>query len=308
MALHMVRELSLDRYRGPRWFTWVTGVPILLLVVAAGITGYWLVWDRLAQYVAVVSTEWLDRLRIFGQSIARNFLSPTAWTTASSLCWCSCISSCRCCSCWCCGSICSGSAGRRSIRRAAWRLALPRHAGALAGQAGAEPGAGRPRDGPCGGRPRLVLSRLLSAPRQLARSRDLGPCRRAGPHPGRLPWLPPLKRAPVAVVDLANCNGCTRCANDCPYNAIDMMPRTDGRAFEREAVVDPALCVSCGICAGACPTSMPFRAQAAGPGHRSAESVHGELRDRVRRAAAACRQGPRIMVFGCDGRPVAGRR
>src|SRR5690606_17939181 len=44
-----------------------------------------------------------------------------------------------------------------------------------------------------------------------------------------LPWLPPLRRAPVAVVDPANCNGCTRCANDCPYNAIPMMPRTDGR-------------------------------------------------------------------------------
>ena len=76
MVLHLLREFSLDRYRGPRWFTWVTGVPIFLLVVASGITGYWLVWDKLAQYVAVVTTEWLDRLPIFGQSIARNFLSP----------------------------------------------------------------------------------------------------------------------------------------------------------------------------------------------------------------------------------------
>ena len=78
MVVHLFRELSLDRYRGPRWFTWVTGVPILLLVIASGITGYWLVWDKLAQYVAVVSTEWLDELPIFGQSIARNFLAPDA--------------------------------------------------------------------------------------------------------------------------------------------------------------------------------------------------------------------------------------
>jgi quinol-cytochrome oxidoreductase complex cytochrome b subunit len=76
MVLHLLREFSLGRHRGPRWFTWVTGVPILLLVVAAGITGYWLVWDKLAQYVAVVTTEWIDRVPIFGQSIARNFLSP----------------------------------------------------------------------------------------------------------------------------------------------------------------------------------------------------------------------------------------
>ena len=76
MVVHLCREFSLDRYRGPRWFTWVTGVPILLLVIAAGITGYWLVWDKLAQYVAIATTEWLDQLPIFGQSIARNFLSP----------------------------------------------------------------------------------------------------------------------------------------------------------------------------------------------------------------------------------------
>jgi hypothetical protein len=120
MVLHLLREFSLDRYRGTRWFTWVTGVPIVLLVVASGITGYWLVWDKLAQYVAVVTTEWLDRLPIFGQSIARNFCRPRAWTTASSRYWCSCTSCYRCCCCWCCGSICSGSAGRGSTRRAVW--------------------------------------------------------------------------------------------------------------------------------------------------------------------------------------------
>ena len=76
MAVHLLREFSLDRYRGARWFTWVTGVPILWLVFGAGITGYWLVWDKLAQYVAITTTEWLDRLPIFGEPIARNFLSP----------------------------------------------------------------------------------------------------------------------------------------------------------------------------------------------------------------------------------------
>ena len=44
----------------------------------AGISGYWLVWDRLAQYVAIVSTEWLDHLPFFGQPVARNFLSPVS--------------------------------------------------------------------------------------------------------------------------------------------------------------------------------------------------------------------------------------
>lgn len=74
-----------------------------------------------------------------------------------------------------------------------------------------------------------------------------------------LPWLPPMRKPAVAVVNLANCNGCTRCMADCPYNAITMQVRSDGRPFEGEAVVDPSLCVACGICAGACPTSTPFR-------------------------------------------------
>ena len=123
MVVHLFREFSLDRYRGPRWFTWVTGVPILLLVIASGITGYWLVWDKLAQYVAVVTTEWLDELPIFGQSIARNFLAPDALDDRFFTLWCSCTSCCRSCCCWCCGSICNGSAGRRSTRRAGWRSA-----------------------------------------------------------------------------------------------------------------------------------------------------------------------------------------
>ena len=76
MAVHMVREFSLDRYRGARWFTWLTGIPVLWLVLIAGITGYWLVWDTLAQYVAIASTEWLDWLPIFGEPIARNFMTP----------------------------------------------------------------------------------------------------------------------------------------------------------------------------------------------------------------------------------------
>ncbi len=76
VLLHILREFSRDRYRGVRWFNWVTGVPVLLFIYIAGISGYWLVWDNLAQYVAIVSTEWLDHLPFFGQPIARNFLSP----------------------------------------------------------------------------------------------------------------------------------------------------------------------------------------------------------------------------------------
>jgi len=73
-VLHMLRNFAFDRYRNFRWFSWFTGVALLWLVYIAGINGYWLVWDSLAQFLAVASAEWLDWLPIFSAPLARNFL------------------------------------------------------------------------------------------------------------------------------------------------------------------------------------------------------------------------------------------
>lgn len=73
-VLHMVRNFVFDRYRNFRWFSWATGVALLWLIYIAGINGYWLVWDGLAQFLAVASAEWLDFLPIFSAPLARNFL------------------------------------------------------------------------------------------------------------------------------------------------------------------------------------------------------------------------------------------
>jgi quinol-cytochrome oxidoreductase complex cytochrome b subunit len=43
MMAHLVREFAMDRYRGKRWFAWLTGIPLLWLVYGCGISGYWLV-------------------------------------------------------------------------------------------------------------------------------------------------------------------------------------------------------------------------------------------------------------------------
>jgi coenzyme F420-reducing hydrogenase delta subunit/NAD-dependent dihydropyrimidine dehydrogenase PreA subunit len=116
-----------------------------------------------------------------------------------------------------------------------------------------------------------------------------------------LPWLPPARRAPVARVDLANCNGCGRCQADCPYAAVTLQPRTDGRSAPRQAVVDAELCAACGICSGACPSSTPFR--------NVAELVTGidmpqrpltRVRDELERALARLRGDAPIVVFGCQ--------
>ena len=307
MLLHMLREFSLDRYRGVRWFSWATGIPVLLLIYVAGISGYWLVWDKLAQYVAIVSTEWLDHLPFFGQPIARNFLSPETLES------------------------------RFFTLMIFMHIAVPLIA--LIGlwlhlQRVTKPKINPPMGLTIGtGLSLLVLSAVHPATSQGAADLAKVPgiigldWFYLGAYPlietlpgqvtwstavalltimGAIPWLPPMKRQRPAVVNLANCNGCTRCRNDCPYNAISMQMRSDGRPFEGEAVVDPNLCVACGICAGSCPTSTPFR--------RMSELIPGiDLPDR---SIAAIRTdvdaegarivGPaRIMIFGCISAGVA---
>jgi len=74
MVVHMTREFAYDRLRGVRWFAWITGLILVPFIYACGVTGYWMVWDRLAQYVAQTTTEWLDALPIFAEPLTRNFL------------------------------------------------------------------------------------------------------------------------------------------------------------------------------------------------------------------------------------------
>ena len=74
MLLHMARHWSFDRYRGFRWFSWVSGLVLLWLVYVAGINGYMLPWDRLAKFVVVATAEWLDWLPVFNGTLVRNFI------------------------------------------------------------------------------------------------------------------------------------------------------------------------------------------------------------------------------------------
>jgi len=74
MLLHMAHHWAFDRYRGFRWFSWVSGLALLWLVYVAGINGYMLPWDRLAKFTVVATAEWLDWLPIFNGTLVRNFI------------------------------------------------------------------------------------------------------------------------------------------------------------------------------------------------------------------------------------------
>ena len=116
-----------------------------------------------------------------------------------------------------------------------------------------------------------------------------------------MPWMPPLQAPRPAEVFLDHCNGCARCVEDCPYAAIDLVPRTDGAPFPQQVAVNPARCVSCGICMGACPSSSPFR--------RRTELVTGidlpdfpltELREQVIKTAGTLQGSARVLTIACQ--------
>ncbi len=100
LVVHLLRELMLGRFSGFRWYSWLTGVPLLWLALTSGIVGYWLVWDRLALFVGVATTEWFAWLPGFGAGAGAQFPGRGRSPTGCSRCWCSCTSGCRWCCCW----------------------------------------------------------------------------------------------------------------------------------------------------------------------------------------------------------------
>ncbi len=259
MLLHLIREWSYGRYYGFRLYSWMTGIPLIWLAYVAGIGGYWIVWDQLAQLSATASTELLDWLPIFSQPSARNFLTPDSisdrfftmlvfihlgvplllilglWAHVHRIAHVDYLPS------------------RRVMLATLTALTLL----ALLQPALSTPPADLAQvPGALDfdwfilfihpltsiSAPAVVWSLLFGLTALLF----------------ALPLLPHPPPAAVAVVDGANCTGCDRCLADCPYAAIAMQPHPSRRGL-KIAVVDADLCAGCGICAGSCPSSTPFR-------------------------------------------------
>jgi ferredoxin/coenzyme F420-reducing hydrogenase delta subunit len=304
--VHMLREYAGDRIRGNHWFAWVTGLPLLLFIFVCGITGYWLVWDALAQFVAQTTSEVLDVLPIFGEPIARNFLNQASLSDRFfSL------------------MVLIHIAAPLLMLLFMW-VHISRHS--------------RARVNPARGLGAAVLGVLVAlslvhpALSQPPADLDTVPATVGldwfylGAYPSvvneggeivlwasaavilllfLLPWLPPARNPPVATVSLPDCNGCGRCYVDCPFDAIALGPRSDGLAYLQEAVVDADKCMSCGICVGACPTATPFRsAQDFSAGIELPSLKLTALRRELHEAAERMTGEARLIVFDC-GRGAA---
>lgn len=298
MLLHLAREWVLGRHAGFRRFSWITGVVLLPLGYACAIGGFWLPWDRLGQFSAIATAEWLDALPFLGSPLARNFLDGAVADRLFSLfvfvhlglplllvfaCW---------------AHVQRIGAARVFPQRSlALGVALVLLALALAapvqGQGPAEL-ASAPQ--------RLSLDWLLLFvhPLAAATSAEITWALLALVLVAllALPLLPSRPALPAAQVDPDHCNGCGRCVADCPYAAISLAPHPTRRAGVQLAQVRAAACAGCGICAGACPSSTTAgRSAACNSGIDLPHWPVARLGEQLRAGLAA---GARTVVFGCD--------
>jgi coenzyme F420-reducing hydrogenase delta subunit/ferredoxin len=303
VLLHMFKEFASGRYRGFRWFSWVTGIPNLWMIVTIGITGYWLVWDEMAQYVAVGSAQLMDALPIFSGAMTRNFVSGgmtdrffilieflhllgqpmllmfMLWLHVKRLSNVD-INPPR------------GLAAGTFVALLALSLAKPAISHAPANLAAV---------------PQEIhidwfylnvypLLEVWTAQQVWIPTTTVKLLLMMAP------WLLPKKDGPKALVDLDNCNGCGICFEDCPFDAISVQARTDGARYEHEVVVNPDLCGACGICAGSCPASNPFRSSR-GELHTGIDMPQlgvDEMRRLTRAALDDITGELKIIVFGCE--------
>jgi len=303
MTLHMLRRFCNDRYNGGRSFSWITGMPMLWIVIITGLLGYWLVWDQLGQFIAERTFEWIDWLPVIAEPTARNFLTNDNMTdTLFRL-------------------LVVTHLGLPLLLLAAMLIHINRlH----------HPRVNPPRQLAIGALLALlalsaVKPALSHAPADLGMAPNvlnfdwfyMGVFALMGSWSMAtvwaivgggtlfallLPWLPPKRREPAAVVDLSACSGCNLCVQDCPYEAIRLEPRSDGHPrFTQEARVIESKCVSCGICTGSCPFSTPFRrteklASAIEMPHFGVQ----KMRDDVVEAIGQLSGGEKIFVFACS--------
>ena len=281
VVAHLVRELAAGRWRGFRAFSWISGVPLLWLMYASGIVGYWLVWDTRAQFSALATLEWMGMAdagaelvsdRLFSLFVFLHIGLPLAllagmWVHVQRL---------------------------NRPRTVLPRTLVLQSLVLLLGLALLLPVTSEPRWDAA----RLAQSVAVDwffqfvHPLMYATSPlflwflvialTLGLA--------TLPYIGKKPKIVAAQVDPANCNGCGRCVADCPYEAVTLR--------EDKAFVFASRCAACGICAGACPSSTPFRSVR--------ELVSGidlpdfTVHDLRRRLQAFLSSSATEVVFRCD--------
>lgn len=301
--LHLVRMFAQRRSWGPRALAWVSGLLLFGTGLVCAWTGFVMAWDSFGERVAREGARMLDVLPIFSEPLARIFAGdgpvPSAFffvnlfihigvpLAMGALLW-----------------LHVSRVARPVLlppRRVTWgivvtltvlAMALPPALGAAADAFVIR------RDTPLD----LVAAWWLPVTERMSAG-SLWLVTILGS--GVLLLVPRLaRRARVdayapSTVDPRLCTGCNQCPQDCPWEAITMVPREDGRPTLL-AQVDPSRCVSCGICAGSCapmgvgPPGRTGRDQLAFVRAELAPALDGMMRPSV--VAVCCAQAPRPHV------------
>lgn len=268
ILVHAGRMLLARKFAGARWIAWVSGIGLIALVWFIGWTGYWLVWDQPAQQVAVTSMRAMDVLPIFGEPISRLYLADrlvpsllffVVFFLHMLL-----------------PLMIAVGLVVHLLRLNRVRLFPTRSlmVALLVGLAAASLLVPAPLDVPARMAMKaesLTVDAWYLTPLALALRLQgsglwvaLGGGILAG---ASIPWILGRRRArreasstlgeaPVTAwqsfVNQARCHACTQCVQDCPFDAVTMAVRTDGKRVETRALVDPARCVGCGVCIGSC--------------------------------------------------------
>ena len=299
IAVHALRMFCQGRAWGPRALAWISGVFLVFLLYVCGWTGYVMVWDAHGQLLATEGARLLDALPLFSEPVSRTFAGDGPLPSAF------------------------------FFMNLFLHIAIPvglviflwLHVSRVARPVLLPP---RPLLWTCVG---LLAAAAILLPAPLGPAADLLripgnvtldiffsvwlPAARSSP-PG-LVWAvggaaaiallsvplltrPRKARRPApSVVSTRLCTSCEQCYVDCPYDAIRMVERTDGRAG-LVARVTPASCVSCGICAGSC---APM---GVGPPGRTGRDQLAKVREFIAGRSFA-KEG--IVLVAC-GRSAAG--
>ncbi|MCA9970462.1 MAG: hydrogenase iron-sulfur subunit [Anaerolineales bacterium] len=258
--LHGYRTLFMERFRGPRWLAWVTGMLMTALVWGAGVTGYWLIWDQRAQ---LITDSFLNLLR-GATGLAPTFLAYLTRIEGGSSSWPVLLV-----------ILAVHVLLFLVVAGFFWlhilRLPRPKWIPDVQWVVGLSlvllivsmlfPAGMLPQANPTQLPQRVTLDPifLFFLPTSGSRAALLlwGGLLLAMVGLTALPWLSRAKRPSAAPQPLVNiikdrCTGCTKCALDCPYGAIQMVERHDDKPHKYIAIEDTSLCVGCGICVGSC--------------------------------------------------------
>ena len=277
-VLHVVREIYLGRFRAWRAFTWISGIPLVWLLYASGLVGYWLVWDARSQFSFLATMEWLGLGARAGQAPDRLFSLFVFLHIGLPL------------------ALLAGMWVH--VQRLGQPNTHPPQAGVvialLAALAVLWPAASEPQWDAASAAQNVAVDWFYQFihPLMYATSPGFlwGLVLGASALLLSLPYASKEKIV-AAVVDPANCNGCGRCVADCPFNAVEL---------KAKAAVLADRCAACGICAGACPSSTPFRSIGElVSGIELPELTMQALRAKLRAALAS---GSREIVFSCRPR------